>query len=71
MSELRPHLQREGFVTLVRELEKDGLQLAYISDGEKVVTVAGYRYAPICLWAGIFISMIWLPFRRSDPKDKD
>jgi GNAT superfamily N-acetyltransferase len=43
MSELRPHLQREAFVDLVRELEKDGFRLVYISDGEKVVAVAGYR----------------------------
>lgn len=43
MSELRPHLAREEFVSLVRELEQDGFRLACIEDNDEVVAVAGYR----------------------------
>ena len=43
MAELRPHLKRESFVPLVRSMEPDGFRLAFISDGGRVVAVAGYR----------------------------
>ncbi len=43
MAELRPHLKRETFVPRVRSMEPDGFRLAFISDGGRVVAVAGYR----------------------------
>lgn len=43
VAELRPHVARDGFVALVRELQKDGLRLACIREGGRVVAVAGYR----------------------------
>ena len=43
MAELRPHLKRESFVPLVRSMESDGFRLALISNGGRVVAVAGYR----------------------------
>jgi GNAT superfamily N-acetyltransferase len=43
MAELRPQLQRESFVPLVRSMEPDGFRLAFIRDGGRVVAVAGYR----------------------------
>ena len=43
MAELRPHLKRESFIPLVRSMEPDGFRLAFISDGGRVVAVAGYR----------------------------
>ena len=43
MSELRPHLQRESFVPLVRAMEPDGFRLAFIRSSGRVVAVAGYR----------------------------
>jgi GNAT superfamily N-acetyltransferase len=43
MAELRPHLKRESFVPRVRSMEPDGFRLAFISDGGRVVAVAGYR----------------------------
>ncbi|MGC1510097.1 GNAT family N-acetyltransferase [Ketobacter sp.] len=43
MSELRPHLQRESFLTQVRDMEIEGYKLAYLKDDDKVVAVAGYR----------------------------
>ena len=45
MVELRPHLKRENFLHTVREMEKDGYQLAYIADNGQVVAAAGYRVA--------------------------
>jgi GNAT superfamily N-acetyltransferase len=44
ISELRPHLSKEGFVALVRHLGKTtGFQLACLSDGHEIMSVAGYR----------------------------
>ncbi len=44
VSELRPHLSRDSFVPLVRRLGKaTGLELAYLSEGEQIRAVAGYR----------------------------
>ena len=43
MAELRPHLAREAFLPTVRAMQKDGLRLACIRDGGRVVAVAGYR----------------------------
>ena len=43
MLELRPHLQATMFVQLVREMQQQGFQLAYIEDNGVVVAVAGYR----------------------------
>lgn len=45
MVELRPHLLRESFVALVRQLMADGYRLAYLEDAGAVVAVAGYRIA--------------------------
>lgn len=43
MAELRPHVAREQFLATVRAMQEDGLRLACIRDGGKVVAVAGYR----------------------------
>ncbi len=43
MAELRPHLKRDTFLPLIRRMEQDGLRLACIRDGGRVVAVAGYR----------------------------
>lgn len=45
MAELRPHLARAGFLATVRAQEKDGLRLACVREGGRVVAVAGYRVA--------------------------
>ena len=45
MLELRPHLEREGFLPTVREMEQSGYQLVYLQDDTNVVAVAGYRIA--------------------------
>ena len=43
MSELRPHLVKTSFLNLVREMETQGYQLAYVEENDQVVAVAGYR----------------------------
>ena len=43
MAELRPHVARGEFLTTVRSMQADGLRLACIRDGGRVVAVAGYR----------------------------
>lgn len=43
MAELRPHLARGDFLATVRAMEKDGLLLACVREGGRVVAVAGYR----------------------------
>lgn len=44
MAELRPHIARERFLPLVREMQQDGFRLACIRDGGRVVACAGYRF---------------------------
>ena len=43
MSELRPHLKRDSFLSIIRHMETEGYRLSYIDDGDKVVAVTGYR----------------------------
>jgi GNAT superfamily N-acetyltransferase len=43
MSELRPHLKEEDFLSQVRRQEVQGFFLAYIEDNKKVVAVSGFH----------------------------
>ncbi len=43
ISELRPHLQADSFVRLVRGMEAEGFRLAFIEDKKQVVAAAGFR----------------------------
>jgi GNAT superfamily N-acetyltransferase len=43
MAELRPHLARADFLATVRAMQQDGLRLACVREGGRVVAVAGYR----------------------------
>lgn len=43
MSQLRTHLERENFLSTIRQMEKEGYKLAYIEDNKEVVATAGYR----------------------------
>jgi len=43
MHQLRPHLEEASFVGRVRELQREGYALAYVRDGDEVVSVAGFR----------------------------
>ena len=45
MKQLRPHLDRDGYVAMVRALQaSDGFRLVALIDGGVVRAVAGYRY---------------------------
>ncbi len=43
MAELRPGIAGADFLATVRALQKDGLRLACVREGGRVVAVAGYR----------------------------
>jgi GNAT superfamily N-acetyltransferase len=43
MAELRPHVAGGDFLKAVRALEAEGLKLACVREGGRVVAVAGYR----------------------------
>jgi len=43
LTELRPHLKLEEFLALIRVMEKEGYQLAFITKNGEVVCVAGFR----------------------------
>ena len=51
MHQLRPHLLKEEFVGIIREMMAGGYQLAFIKEGGLVVSVAGFRVAR-SLWMG-------------------
>lgn len=44
LQELRPHIERDTFVTRIREMQRQGYRLASVTDNGSVVAVAGYRY---------------------------
>ncbi|MBW7568243.1 GNAT family N-acetyltransferase [Chromobacterium subtsugae] len=43
MRQLRPHLQEDGFVAVVRAQMAEGYRLAYLLEDGEVACVAGYR----------------------------
>lgn len=43
IAELRPQLQAQEFVKLVRGMEAEGFRLAFIEVGQEVVAAAGFR----------------------------
>ena len=43
MSELRTHLNKDEFLSTVRNMETEGYKIAFIEEKGKVVATAGYR----------------------------
>ena len=43
IAQLRPHVKREDFVALVRDMQSGGYRLAFIEQSGRVLAVAGYR----------------------------
>ena len=43
MSELRPHLERNTFLTTIRSMQTGGYILAFIGENDKPLAAAGYR----------------------------
>lgn len=55
MSELRPHLTEEAFVSQVkRQMQNHGYSLVYILDNNQVMAAAGYRVAEFLAWGKTF-----------------
>ena len=50
MAELRPHLVEAEFVARVERQQKDGYQLAFLTDKKIVKAVAGYRFSESLSW---------------------
>ena len=44
MSQLRPHLKQEEFISLILEQMEEGYRLAYLEAQDEVQSVAGYRF---------------------------
>ncbi len=44
MAQLRPHLTEEEFVPRIRGMQQTGFLLAFLSEGEMVRAVAGFRF---------------------------
>jgi GNAT superfamily N-acetyltransferase len=44
VSTLRPHLDKENFVSLVQKMQSDGYLLAFVEADEKAMSAVGYRY---------------------------
>ena len=50
MAELRPALTEKEFLARVRRQQRDGYQLAFLSDKKVVKAVAGYRFSESLSW---------------------
>lgn len=44
MFALRPHLVKENFVLMIKEMIDEGYTLAFIEDGSKAAAAVGFRY---------------------------
>ena len=67
MRELRPHIAAGDFLARVRAQEREGYRLAYVSDGQRPVAVAGFRLGLNLAW-GRFLyvdDLVTLPAARS------
>ena len=50
MSQLRPHLEPEAFLTQVKRQFADGYRIAAVTDAGRVVAVAGFRVSVCLAW---------------------
>ena len=44
MYALRPHLQKENFLPLIKEMMADGYQIAFLEENGKAISAIGFRY---------------------------
>lgn len=51
MSQLRPHLKADEFISLVRLQMQDGYRQACVVENDRVVAVAGYRISHSLSWS--------------------
>lgn len=50
LHELRPHLEKENFVTLIEGMISRGYNLIFIEENGKAIAAAGYRYTEHLAW---------------------
>ena len=50
MNELRPHIAKEEFISVVRKQEENGYRLAFVQSPEGIVAVAGFRVSENMAW---------------------
>jgi len=50
MSELRPHVDQQAFVTRVQAQEQQGYRLVFAEDSDGAVAVAGFRVGESLAW---------------------
>lgn len=50
MSQLRPHISQDAFLTKVRDQMQDNYHLAYVESDTQVVACAGFRYSQNLAW---------------------
>jgi len=50
MSQLRPNIKKEEFLSRVREQERTGYTLAFGQDSGRVVSAAGFRFVETLAW---------------------
>jgi len=56
IAELRPHLDRESFLGMVRQMEKEGFQLAFIEEQGRVLAVSGCRiYTNLSMGKNLYV----------------
>lgn len=67
MRELRPHIEKDEFLSRVRSQKKTGYRLAFVEEPDGVVAVAGFRIGENLAW-GLFLyvdDLVTLPSHRS------
>lgn len=50
MAQLRPHISAEDFIPTVKEQMKDAYRLVYLSEGNEIAAVAGFRINNNLAW---------------------
>jgi GNAT superfamily N-acetyltransferase len=50
LSQLRPHLKQEDFLTQVQRQQQQGYQVAFSERDEQVIAVAGFRISECLAW---------------------
>lgn len=65
---LRPMLEKENFVSQIKELQQEGYTLLYIEENNQVTAIAGYRIYTMLYCGKCFIWMIFLLWKRIEEK---
>ncbi len=50
MKELRPHLEKDSFVALIKDMQSRGYRLIFIEEDGKAIAASGFRFAEHLHW---------------------